>query len=73
LPEVSEHEVEKNAHHVLSEAVMVDNNSTHEAPRYEAFRAVQDLSETASMFYKAAGEFAQKEKKRKRKRFVSPC
>lgn len=56
FPEVSEHEVEKEAHRVLAEAVVVDDNSTHEALRYEAFRAVQDLSETASMFYKAVGE-----------------
>ncbi|KAG6005857.1 hypothetical protein E4U21_007565 [Claviceps maximensis] len=58
FPEVSEYDVEKEAHRVLSEAVVVDNNPTDEAPRYEAFRAVQDLSETASMFYKAAGDAA---------------
>ncbi|KAG5983834.1 hypothetical protein E4U55_006984 [Claviceps digitariae] len=58
FPEVSEDEIEKEAHRVLSEAVNVDNNSTQEAPRYEAFRAVQDLSETASMFYKAASDAA---------------
>ncbi|KAG5931485.1 hypothetical protein E4U53_001747 [Claviceps sorghi] len=57
-PEVSEYEIEKEAHRVLSEAVMVDNNRTHEAPRYEAFRAVQDFSDIASMFYKAAGDAA---------------
>ncbi|KAG6007726.1 hypothetical protein E4U43_000267 [Claviceps pusilla] len=58
FPEVSEHEVEKEAHRVLSEAVVIDDNSTHEALRYEAFRAVQDLSETAGMFYKAVGDAA---------------
>lgn len=57
LPDVIESQVEKEAHHVLAEAVKADNNTAPGTKRYESFRAVQDLPETASVFFNAAGKF----------------
>ncbi|KAG6041670.1 hypothetical protein E4U41_002944 [Claviceps citrina] len=60
VSQVTSYEIEKAAHDVLTEAVIADNNTSTSrgVGRYEAFRAVQDLSETASMLFKAAGDAA---------------
>lgn len=52
--EFSEGQIEKQARSILTEAVISDKIADHGVGRYEAFRAVQDLSETAGIFYKAA-------------------
>ncbi|KAG6075050.1 hypothetical protein E4U15_005838 [Claviceps sp. LM218 group G6] len=58
FPDVIESQVEKEAYRVLAEAVKADNNTAPGAKRYESFRAVQDLPETASVFFNAAGDAA---------------
>ncbi|KAG6165877.1 hypothetical protein E4U51_004043 [Claviceps purpurea] len=58
FPEVIESQVEKEAYRVLAEAVKADNNTAPGAKRYESFRAIQDLSETANVLFNAAGDAA---------------
>lgn len=57
FPEVIESQVEKEAYRVLAEAVKADNNTAPGAKRYESFRAIQDLSETANVLFNAAGKY----------------
>lgn len=56
--EFSEGQIEKQARSILTEAVISDNIADPGVGRYEAFRVVQDLSETAGIFYKAACDAA---------------
>ncbi|KAK4083206.1 hypothetical protein Purlil1_10898 [Purpureocillium lilacinum] len=60
VPELSDEDILERSRKVLSQAVLPaqDKSSDSENTPYEAFYDIQDLSDTASSFYKAAGETA---------------